>query len=193
MANEKKPFFLKRWSDTLFFWIDKALFNMTPENNQGDSLAVPAWLTFLIGIGDGLVIAILQMFLKKAEKVPGIVGSVVAVVALGLVVYFIVRNLNSMEGTWPKVARSAAMLILSSITFGLGVFIGVWVWILLVVGFIGWIVFTLLFGSSSSDKTIKLDDGTILKKRHGLTGEVYYEGSDGYEYEKNSDGTFSRR
>lgn len=191
MDKEKKPFFLKKWSDQLFGWVDKTLFNLAPEDNQGDSIAVPAWLTFLIGIGCGLVIAVLQTFLKNGEKVSGIFGSVVAILALGLVVYFIVRNLPFMKETGPKIARSAVMLILCALTFGLGVMIGVWGFILLVIVVVGWIVLKLIGGGSSSGD-VKLSDGSVLKKKHNLTGDAYYEDKDGNTYQKNIDGSFTR-
>lgn len=192
MSN-KKPFFLKRWISQLFSWLDKVLFGIVPIEGEENPIGSTMWISLLAGTIAGLVVGGVSTFVKKPETIMSIVASVGAAAALGLAIWYIIQTSHLLEGTWSKIGHGAFVLIGCLVLAGLGIIAGAWLFILVVVVFVGWIVLLVIGGGSTKDSdTIRLSDGTILKKRYDLSGTPYYHGNDGCDYEKNADGTFSR-
>lgn len=190
--EQKKPFFLKRWSDSLFGWIDNKLFSNSVSNDAAISIAAPAWISFLIGITSGIVVAITQLFVKSADKLTNTIMTVAGIIVLIVLVFYIIKILPDTEGTGAKVARSALLVILGVAAFAFGAWLGVWLSILVMILLVGWVALRIIGGGSGkSSDTIRLNDGTILTRRLDMTLDDYYTGSDGLTYKRNIDGTFS--
>ena len=190
--EQKKPFFLKRWSDGLFGWIDNKLFSNSISNDAAISIAAPVWISFLIGITIGIVVAITQLFVKSADKLTNTIMTVAGIIVLIVMAFYIIKMLPDTEGTGAKIARSALIVVLGAAVFAFGAWLGVWLSILVMILLVAWVALHIIGGGSGkSSDTIRLDDGTLLTKRHDVTLNEYYTGNDGRNYTKNSDGTFS--
>lgn len=192
--SKEKPFFLKRWISQLFSWLDKVIFGVVPlEEGVENPIGIPMWMSLLAGTIAGLVVGGVSAFVKKPDTIMSIVASVGMAVALGLAIWYIIQTSHLFEGTWRKIGHGAFVLIGCLVLAGLGIIAGAWLFILVAVIFVGWIVLLVIGGGGGgSSETIRLDDGTILKKQRDMTGSVYYHGNDGYDYERDSNGNFSR-
>jgi len=196
MADSKKPFFLKKWILGLFMWVDKALFKVEDDAPESGTMAMSAWISTLVGLCAGLVMGAVSTFVKNPDKILSILATVAMVGVLGLAGYFIYTSCkNSSATVGMKVFRSIVLVVISCILAGLGMFIGVWAFIILLVIFVLWIVLFFIGGGSGKKGKydVILDDGTGLYKRHDMTLGVYYEDDYGNTYEKNLDGTYSKR
>lgn len=191
--EQKKPFFLKRWSDSLFGWIDNKFFSNSINNDAAISIAAPVWISFLIGITSGIVVAITQLFVKSADKLTNTIMTVAGIIVLIVLVFYIIKILPDTEGTGAKVARSALLVILGVAAFAFGAWLGVWLSILVMILLVALVALRIIGGGSGkSSDTIRLDDGTVLTKHHDMALDEYYIGNDGRNYTKNSDSTFSQ-
>ena len=192
--NNKKPFFLKRWLVGLFGWMDRSLFSVPEESPVNGTLSLSVSISTLIGLISGIIMGAVTTFAKHPEKFVHIFPSVVAGIVVIVAGYFIYKGCKELDATTGmKVLRSAVLLVASLIFFGIGLFVGVWGFIIVAILVVGWIIlFFMSDGNTRKNDVVILEDGTELKKYQGLGLTPYWADTVGNRYEENSNGTFSK-
>lgn len=194
MSDEKKPFFLKRWIESLFGWLDAIVFPSEPD--RIGAVAVPFWWSLIVSFAFGLVVGIVSIFKKNTDTFNTVAAIIALVAVVGFAVFFLIHDLPAFETTGKKVGRTAYVLILCGIAFVVGFYLAMLVMYAAIAAGVFYLLYILVFGDSSDSrkkKRIKLDNGEELKVERGLCGEEYYTDSSGKEYERISSNTFREK
>lgn len=192
MSKQKKPFFLKRWIESLCGWLDKVVFPSVPD--RAGAVAVPFWWSLLVSFAFGLAGAIRTLFKGNPDTFIHVVIILALVVVAAFVIPFLVKDLPFFDSTGKKIGRAVFVLAICGIAFFVGFYLANLVMILAIIALALWIVKEVVFGSSSgAKKKIRLDNGDELTVEKGVVGEEYYTSSSGKEYERVSGNTFQEK
>ena len=187
---QKKPFFLKRWLDSLY----NSMFNVNLPQDSHDKPQSPIWITLLIALAAGFVAGMANLMTKGDAEEAWMLGA--AIVALLAAVAFTTLNLvktqKYVQEKGKKVSRAIFMFLIDIVLAVAGFILGYYLVILVIILFVLWIVIKVAFPSNKGTNKIRLDDGTILTVRYGPTGEELLCGNDGCTYQRNPDGSFSK-
>lgn len=159
MGNDKS-WFLKRWLKGAIDWIDTKLFTPTQECA---SLASPFWWCAIIGFIGGFA----MIFTQDSTTATGIAGGITGASPLIVLIVYHWKTLRYFPRIGTKIARVLLSLILSAI----GVFIGMWCAVLVLLALVLYLAWKIIDasllggGSSSSDSSGSSFSGDI-KTRH---------------------------
>ena len=172
---------------------DRWLFGFTPRN--GETIANTHWWAIVLGVVAGLVGAVKSLIANNPDPVAfsmSIAGGIVFVLA----VVYAFKNVPRFSGVAKKILRVVYIMVVCSIWFSFGYFVGMVVGLFVIAVLILWFFIKVLFamlgseGSSTSSssqpkKRYTLDDGTKVEE----IGNDIYEDVAGYtRYRK---GTFT--
>lgn len=190
---QKKSWFLKRWICKGVDSLDTLLFGK--HANDGDYVRSGATIysSMLMVMCAVAVIAIMIIFMsgQTRDTATTWVISITGLLCLANAAMHLRNTYPSFDSTKVKVFRSLFVLALTGIAMILGVWLGQ-IAIFVIVALLALSAFGLFGGGGKSKKGYELDNGVTLEEETGLLGEKTYHGSDGYTYESNGDGTFTR-
>lgn len=187
---QKKSWFLKRWICKGVDSLDTLLFGKHANDDYVRSGAT-IYSSMLMVMCAVAVIAIMIIFMRGQSRDTATtwVISITGLICLANAAMHLKNTYPSFDSTKVKVFRSLFVLALT----GIGMILGVWlgqIAIFIIVALLALSAFGIFGGNSK--KKYKLDSGVTLEEETGLLGEKTYHGSDGYTYESNGDGTFTR-
>ena len=191
MANNKKPFFLIRWIDSLCLWLDDLVF---PASERAGLVAGPFGYSLIAGLALGLSMGIRSFFKGNADTFNTVVSIIALIFIVGVIVLFLMKDLTAFETTGEKIGRSAYVVVLCGVGFIAGFYLSVLAMYAVMAFGVLWVLYQAVFGSSTDKKKkIRLDNGEELTVERGMCGEEYYTGSSGKEYERVSQDSFKEK
>lgn len=188
---QKKSWFLKRWICKGVDSLDTLLFGKHANDDDYVRSGATIYSSMLMVMCAVAVIAIMIIFMRGQSRDTATtwVISITGLICLANAAMHLKNTYPSFDSTKVKVFRSLFVLALT----GIGMILGVWlgqIAIFIIVALLALSAFGIFGGNSK--KKYKLDSGVTLEEETGLLGEKTYHGSDGYTYESNGDGTFTR-
>lgn len=188
---QKKSWFLKRWICKGVDSLDTLLFGKHANDDDYVRSGATIYSSMLMVMCAVAVIAIMIIFMsgQSRDTATTWVISITGLICLANAAMHLKNTYPSFDSTKVKVFRSLFVLALT----GIGMILGVWlgqIAIFIIVALLALSAFGIFGGNSK--KKYKLDSGVTLEEETGLLGEKTYHGSDGYTYESNGDGTFTR-
>lgn len=191
MANNKKPFFLIRWIDSLCVWLDDLVF---PASDRAGLVAGPFGYSLIAGLALGLSMGIRSFFKGNADVFNTTASIIALIFIVGVIVLFLMKDLTAFETTGEKIGRSAYVVVLCGVGFIAGFYLSVLAMYAVIAFGVLWVLYQAVFGSSTDKKKkIRLDNGEELTVERGMCGEEYYTGSSGKEYERVSQDSFKEK
>ena len=162
----------------------------------------------VIGVIAGIVIIILQFAVSNQKTLQNWMNGVSIVAILAMIAFYVYMLLPAFKSpeldTASKVTTAIVSLLCIGGAFIAGIYITMILFMIVATLAIIWLVFKVWLSSNSSSssssykappsepsgpKKYELDNGTIVTE--DAISSVYH-GSDFHDYERNSDGTFSR-
>ena len=161
-----------------------------------------------VGVVAGIAIIILQFAVSNPQSQQNWINGVSIVAILAMIAFYVYMLLPAFKSPEIDTASKVTTAIISFLCIGgafiAGVYITMILFMIVATLAIIWLVFKVWLSSNSSSSSssyktpsnepsgpnqYKLDDGTIVTENSFTSG---YHGSDYHDYERNSDGSFSR-
>lgn len=191
--NQKKPFFLKRWTYKFLTWVDELLFGGKATADH-TSAATPFWTTVVINFWIGVVVIVCSLFMDNGShdsiNTFGAAAGLVSVA--GVTAWYLIGSLRYFPSVGIKIFRSVYVLLLCAVGFVVGFYSAVIFSFILIGLFVLMVLYYMVFDSKEKSGKIVLDDGTKITHEKGLCGEDYYSDQSGRQYERSGD-TFTSK